>query len=302
MDAGSAARLVLLAAIWGASFLFLRIAVPEFGAPALIELRLALAALLFAVVAAATKRSLGWKANWRRYAIIGIINTGAPFLLFAYAAASLPASLLSVFNSLAAVFGAAIGAIWFRTPVTKSAALGLAAGFAGVIVLAAEHILAARISGDFAGTALALAAVTVAPALYGLAGVYIKKAAATIDSFSIAHGSMWTAAAFALPFLIVFPPVAPPGAASWGAALALGLLCTGVAYLLYFRLIADIGAMRAMTVGFLIPVFGVVWGVVFLGERITVSLVGGGALIVAGTALATGAVKLGTLLRPAQSP
>jgi drug/metabolite transporter (DMT)-like permease len=291
MDAASGARLVLLGAIWGASFLFLRMAVPEFGAPALIEVRLLLAALLLAGVAAFSKRPLNWSANWRHYAIVGIMNTGAPFLLFAYAAGTLPASLLSVFNSLAGIFGAGIAAVWVKAPVTRSAALGLASGLLGVVVLAGDHFSAAAITEAPLDVALALGAATLAPFLYGLAGVYIKKSAATADSFSTAHGSLWTSALFAAPFLVLFPPAAAPGALSWSAALALGVICTGVAYMLYFRLIADLGAMRAMTVGFLIPVFGVVWGVVFLSEPITPALVGGGALIVLGTALATGAVK-----------
>ena len=291
MTYSSLARLVLLGAIWGASFLFMRIAVPAFGPPALIELRLLAAAVLLALVAAATGRSLDWKRHWLHYSIIGATNSAVPFLLFAFAAKSLPASLLSVFNSLAPIFGAIVAALWFKTSVSRSAALGLASGVLGVAILTSDHLMHASVTGDWFAVALAFGAATLAPICYAVAGAYIKWRAADSDAFSNAHGSMWASSLIALPLALMFLPPATPSGMDWTAAAALGVICTGIAYLLYFRLIAELGPMRTLSVSFLIPVFGVLWGALFLGEAVGWSLVIGGSLILLGTALATGFIN-----------
>ena len=288
MGAASLLRLVALGAVWGASFLFMRVAAPAFGAPALIGVRLGLAALFLFVVALATARALPFRENWRRYSVVGAINSAAPFMLFAYAATTLPASILSIFNSLAPIFGAAVSALWLKTPVTPRLATGLAAGVAGVGVLTFDHIAHVRLDAEPFRLALAFAAATAAPLLYGVAATYIKKTATGGDAFNNAHGSMLASALLMAPFALFLAPSAPPAAIDWAAAAALGLLSTGGAYLLYFRLIADHGAPKAMTVSFLIPVFGVFWGVVFLGERVDWSLAVGGVLIVVGMALSLG--------------
>jgi drug/metabolite transporter (DMT)-like permease len=274
--------LVLLGAIWGSSFLFMRIAVPYFGPPTLIGIRLGLAALLLAAVAAATARPLPWRTQWRHYVAIGTVNSAAPFLLFAYAATTLPASVLSLFNSLAPICGAIIAAIWLKTPIAKRTAAGLACGVLGVIVLTSEHLMAARLSGEGSRLGLSFTAALGAPILYGIAATYIKRYAVQSDPFGNAHGSMWAATLIAFPFAVGAAPAAMPTPTASAAAAVLGLLCTGAAYILQFRLIADLGPTRALTVAFLIPVFGVLWGALFLGEPITAMLVLGGALIVAG--------------------
>lgn len=296
MNAASIARLIALGAIWGASFLFMRIAAPAFGAAPLIGVRLMLAALFLFAVAVAMRRSLPWRANWARYSIIGAVNSAAPFLLFAYAATTLPASILSIFNSLAPIFGAMVSAAWLKTPVTPKLAVGLAAGVAGVGVLTFDHLAHVRLDSDPRALALAFAAATGAPLLYGIAATYIKKTAAGGDAFNNAHGSMWASSLMTIPFAVAFAPAAPPAAIDWAAAAALGLVSTGGAYLLYFKLIADLGAPRAMTVSFLIPVFGVIWGVVFLKEPVGLSLLIGGGLIVLGMALCLG-VRLNPFAR-----
>lgn len=288
MNAASLIRLIALGAIWGASFLFMRVAAPAFGAPSLIGVRLGLAALFLFAVALVTARALPWRENWLRYSVIGVVNSAAPFMLFAYSATTLPASILSIFNSLAPIFGAAVSAVWLKTPVTPRLAAGLAAGVAGVGVLTFDHIAHVKLDADPVALALAFAAATGAPFLYGVAATYIKKTASGGDAFNNAHGSMWASALLTAPFAALFAPAAPPVAIDWAAAAALGLLSTGAAYLLYFKLIADLGAPKAMTVSFLIPVFGVLWGVVFLGERIDWSLALGGGLIILGMALCLG--------------
>jgi drug/metabolite transporter (DMT)-like permease len=290
MNPASLIRLVLLGAIWGASFLFTRVAVPSFGAPALVEIRLASAALFLALVAVLTRKSVGWR-QWPDYLAIGAINTALPFLLFAYAARSLPASILSLFNSLAPIFGAIVAAIWFKTSVSRGAATGLASGVLGVAVLTSDHLIGSSVHGDLLALAFAFGAATLAPVCYAIAGAYIKWRSSDSQPFAKALGSMWTSALLILPLAYVFLPSAQPSEAEWGAAVILGIVCTGVAYILYFRLIADIGPMQSLSVAFLIPAFGVLWGVVFLDEPIGWSLFIGGALILLGTALATGLIE-----------
>lgn len=282
MTFASIVRLVALGAIWGSSFLFMRIAAPAFGPAALIGVRLGLAALFLACVAMATRRALPFGVNWRHYFFIGAANSAAPFLLFAYAAQTLPASLLSLFNSLAPICGAVVAAIWIRTPITPRTGIGLMLGLAGVGVLTIEHLSSAQVEGRAITLGLSFAAALGAPILYGIAATYIKKAAFSGSPFDNAHGSMWAASLLAAPFAATFAPEAAPAPTIWGAALALGLVCTGIAYLLQFKLIADLGPTRALIVAFLIPVFGVFWGVLFLGEPVTTFLLAGGALIVFG--------------------
>lgn len=299
MSLASGVRLLLLGAIWGASFLFQKVAVPAFGPAALIEVRLALAALFLGAVAVATGRALDWGTNGRHHVVIGGINSALPFLLFAYAAQTLPASLLALFNSLAPIFGAVIAAVWLKTPVTRTTAMGLACGVAGVGVLTFDHLIQSRAAAPLAATVGALGAAVLAPVCYGAAATYIKWASAKIDPFANAHGAMWAAAAIALPLAIVSPPSAIPDAPAVAAVVVLGLVCTGAAYLLQFRLFADLGPAGGLTVAFLIPVFGVLWGALFLGEPVGWTLVCGGALILAGTALVTGVIDPSRIRRRA---
>lgn len=285
MNAASAIRLVTLAAIFGGSFLFMRIAVPVLGPAVTIECRVALAGLFLSVIALVLKKPLQLRRHWKHYLILGLFNSGLPFLLFAVAARTLSASLLSVLNATAPIWGAVIGAAWHRQGPSARTLLGLALGMAGVALLVGvDHASAGP------GAAWAIAAGLGAACCYGIATTYAKsaKAAQGVDSFANAHGSMWGAALVVLPALLLFPA---PSAATGGvmaAVLALGILCSGIAYLIYFRLIADIGATPALTVTFLVPVFGILWGCLFLGEHITWMTIAGAAVVVLGTALVTG--------------
>lgn len=279
-------QLLVLGAIWGASFLFTRIAVPSLGPAWLIAVRVGCAALFLALVAVLLRRRLPLAGNLRHYLVLGFCNTAFPFLLFAYAAQTLSASLLSILNSTAPMFGAAIGAVLFRQRPSWRVLAGLLCGSAGVALLVLKDASAA-----VPGSPLALAAGVAAPFFYGLASHYAKRTAGRLDPFTVAHGSMWGATALALPLLFAVPsPFATgqvgPGVGS--AALALGVLCTGIAYLMYFKLVAEIGATPALTVTFLIPVFGVLWGVLFLHEPFGAGALVGAACVLAGTALVTG--------------
>ncbi len=292
MDITSLSRLFTLAAIWGGSFLLMRIGAPVFGTGLLAELRVGIAALFLWGVCGWLGRRLHLRRHWRFYLVIGLLNSALPFLLFAYAAQTLSASLMAILNSSSPIFGAIVAAVWLRRPVSRPAALGLALGFVGVATLAWDGV---AMSGD--GGWLALAASLGAALSYSIASSYTKHVQASVGPTDVAHGSMWAAALLVLPFALLIPAPQVPAPADWMAAAALGVLCTGVAYLLYFRLIKDVGPVRALSVTFLIPVFGVVLGVVFLGETVGWKTLAGGVLVLLGTALVNGVLGGGHALK-----
>lgn len=282
MTTASLIRLIALSAIWGASFLFMRMGAPVLGALWLAELRVALAALFLLGVSLLLAKRLQVRRHWQHYLVLGGLNSALPFLLFGAAARTLPASLMSILNATAPIWAAVIGALWTRTALTPRAAVGLALGLGGVAVLVGFDPATLR-DGTHGAVALALCA----SFSYGLATTYARSAK-KVEPFANAHGSMWAAAwllAPALPFAGV-PALPSPTVAL--AVLALGVVCSGVAYLLYFRLIDDIGATPALTVTFLVPVFGVLWGHLVLAEPVAWHMLAGAAIVIVGVALLTG--------------
>lgn len=282
MNFASVIRLISLAAIWGGSFLFMRISANALGPAYLIEARVALAAISLLAVAVYLKRSLSFIQHKKHFFIIGLFNTALPFLLFAYAAQTLPASVLSILNSTAAIWGAAIAIIWTRSLPSFKAVLGLLFGVVGVIILVGLD--SAQLE---TGSGLAMLAGVMAACCYGIASNYAKYAP-KISSFNNAHGSMWMACLIVLPLLPLMPMREEPTLTISISVIALGVVCTGLAYLLYFRLIEDIGAASALSVTFLVPLFGIVWGNVFLDEPVGWNTVLGAVFVVGGTMLVTG--------------
>ena len=277
-------RLLALGAIWGASFLFMRVSAPVLGPGVLVELRLLFAALFLTGVGVILKKRLGLREHWKHFLILGFFNSALPFLLFAFAARTLSASLLSVLNATAPLWGALLGVVWTRQPVNARTAAGLLMGTAGVALLVGFDSVSAA-----PGAGVAIAAGLCAALSYAIAGLYTKSAK-NVDSFANAQGSMWSSTLWVLPALAFFPAPGEPTVGVWGAVIALGLLCSGIAYILFFRLIEELGATSALTVTFLIPVFGILWGVVFLDEVIGWHTFAGSAIVLAGTALVTGFV------------
>jgi len=282
MTPASLIRLLALSAIWGASFLFMRMGAPVLGPTWLIGARVLLAALFLAVVGAALRKPLDVRRNALHYLVLGLFNSALPFLLFAVAARTLSASLLSILNATAPIWGAVIGALWTRTALSVRSLLGLALGVAGVALLVGFDPSTLR-----QGAPLAIALGLAATLSYGIATHYAKSAR-QVDPFANAHGSMWAATLLIAPLAPFAPPVALPGATIALAVIALGIVCSGIAYLLYFRLVADIGAASALTVTFLVPVFGVLWGHLFLGEPLGWNTLVGALVVIVGTALVTG--------------
>ena len=282
MSTANLLRLILLAAIWGGSFLFMRIAAPVLGAAVLIEYRVLFAAIFLAVIGVVLKKSLDLKQNWKHYFILGLFNSALPFLMFAFAARTLSASVLAVLNATTPLWGTLIAAVWSRTMVSGKVLLGLALGTIGVALLVGfDHV------SSKPGAGIAIAAVLFASFNYGIASNYAKNAKA-VEPFTNAHGSMWTSTLLVLPVVPFFPAPGEPTVGIMGAVIALGVLCSGVAYLIYFRLIQDVGPSSALTVTFLSPLFGILWGVMFLGETVGWYTFAGAAIVITGTALVTG--------------
>jgi drug/metabolite transporter (DMT)-like permease len=278
LRAGDAARLILLAAIWGASFMFMRIAAPVLGPVLTADLRMLVAGIALAAYFRAIGFDAQWRRWWREYAVVGLLNSGLPFLLYAYAAIHIPAGLLSVLNATAPMWGALLAAVFLGERLSARRALGLAIGVAGVA-------LVTRPEAQLALALTAVAAALAAAFSYAVTGIVLKRWAQGVPARGMAVGTQLAAGVMLLALAPLAPPLAAPTLAVTAAVLALGLICGAVAYLLYFRLITDIGPTAALTVTYLIPVFGVLFGAMFLGEAITLAMLAGGALVVLGTVL-----------------
>jgi drug/metabolite transporter (DMT)-like permease len=280
-----------LAAIWGGSFLFMRVCGADFGPAALAELRAAGAVALL-IPLLAWRGELGvLKRHAGAIAIVGITNSALPFVLFATASLAITAGLSSIFNATTPLWGALIAWTWLGDRPDRSRVTGLAIGFAGVLWLAWDK--ASLKAGDHGvSPALAIVACLAATLLYGWSASFTKRRLTGVPPMATAAGSQLSAAIVLLVPAVIWWPATAPGAAAWGAAAALSLLCTGIAYVLYFRLIAHLGPANAISVTFLIPVFAVVWGGLFLHESLTPAMAVGCAVVLLGTSLATGFVKL----------
>lgn len=276
--------LVLLGAIWGAAFLFIRIAVPEFGPIALVEVRVAIAAAMLLVWVAARGELGSFRGHWRGLIVIGALNTAVPFALFAYATRTVPAGFAAVLNATVPLWGALIGRVAFGEKLGIDRGVGLFVGFLGVVILVAPKL-------SVGGETLAIAAALGGSSLYALSAHLTRRMLPGMGSLSISAGSLLASVAIlALPTLWL-RPVAMPSAPAWGSVLALAVGGTALGYVLYFRLLANAGPTSAMAVTYLIPMFGMLWGWMFLSEAATATMLIGCGFILAGVAVATGIVR-----------
>ncbi|HRO59646.1 MAG TPA: DMT family transporter [Burkholderiaceae bacterium] len=285
MRARDLSDLLLLAALWGASFLFMRVAVPQFGPVPLMGLRTGIGAAVLLPFLFSGGRAGDLIEYAPRIAVVGLINSALPFVLFAYATLHLSAGFAAVLNATAPFWTAIVALAWFGERLGTWRMLGLLVGFAGVLVL-----VWGRLSFAVGGAGLPIVAALMATLCYGLAANYTRRYMQPVGALASAAGSQLAAFLILLPFMVAGWPSMAPDAAAWGCALLLGMLSTGLAYVLFFRLIARIGPSRAITVTFLIPVFGMFWGALFLGEQVGAKMLVGAATILAGTALTTGLV------------
>lgn len=283
-------ELLLLAALWGASFLFMRLSAAEFGPVALAGVRVVGASAFLLPVLAWRGEWPALRQHWRPIALVGLTNSGLPFLCYGIAALAISSGLSSVFNATTPLWGALIGWCWLKDRPDAHKALGLALGFAGVLWLAGDQA-SVKVGDTAVHPLLAILACLAATLMYGFSANFTKRHLQGVPSMALATGSQLSAALLLGPLSLLVWPAQAPSAGAWSAALALALLCTGVAYILYFRLIARIGASHAMSVTFLIPAFAVLWGALFLGESISLTMVMACGVILLGTALVTGLLR-----------
>jgi drug/metabolite transporter (DMT)-like permease len=278
------AELFALAALWGGSFLFMRMAVPEFGPIALIAVRVGVAAVFLLVV-------LGWQRQWPllgrhvgALVVVGVTNSALPFCLFAYATLSVGAGEAAILNATSPLWAVAVARIWLGTRVPAVRWIGALLGLCGVAVLFWGKVAFTGERQTWAVPAALAAALS-----YGVAANYSRQRLAATPPLVVATGSQLAAALCLLPLCGWAWPAAAVSPRGWAAALVMGVACTGVAYILYFRLISRLGASRAISVTFLVPLFALAWGRLALHELITAQTVFGCALVLLGTALTTAA-------------
>lgn len=285
MSLRDAIDLVLLAALWGVSFMFMRIAGPELGPFALVEVRVAVAAS-FLLPLLLWREGFGQvRENWGTIAIIGAFNSGVPFLLFTYSTLHITGGLSAILNGTAPLWTALIAWAWLSDRLTIAQVLGLVIGFAGVYLLVSDSI-----SLSLSGTFLAMLAATFGAFLYGVAANMTKRYARGITPLAMSTGSMIAATVIVLPGAVLAWPEGPVSVAAWASVVTMGVGSTALAYILYFRLITNVGPAKAIAVTYLVPVFAMLFGAVFIAETITAIMLIGCAVIFLGTALATGLV------------
>lgn len=286
MSSSDLVKLIFLAAIWGGSFIFMRISVPEFGAIFTATLRISLAGLSLLLFAYLHKIPLLWKRNFKFYAVVGFFSAALPFSCFSYAAQFLPSAYSAVINSTAPLFGAMFSIFWLSDRLSLRRLTALLLGIAGVSVLVGAGTLLLNLH-----TLLATFAGLIAAASYAISSILIKKlgqqknAVATepanegIHPYAMASGSLLMGALMLLPALPFSIPKLIPSTTATLSLLALSLMSTALAQAIFIPLISRIGPTRAMTVTFLIPIFGMLWGYLFLHEAVGISTVIGSAIV-----------------------
>ena len=270
-------ELTLLGAIWGGSFLFMRVAAGEFGAIPLVEARLGLGALVLLPFL--------WQARahftpvlWLRIAGIALVNSVIPFALFAWGAERAPAGIGAITNAMTVMFTSLVAYLLYAERISARQLIGLVAGFVGVAILA---------SGKTAGQAVWPAALAGAAAslCYGFGINFVRRYLTGLPAGAVAAANLLCGSILLAPLALWSWPQHPISPRAWGSAVLLGVLCTGIAFVFYYRLIARIGAPRTSTVTYLIPLFGVIWAWLLLSEPVTLTMGLAGALILAGVAL-----------------
>ena len=282
-------RLISLAAIWGASFLFMRVLAPVVGVLWSAEVRVGLAGAALLAMMLVTGRAMNFRENWKSFLILGTINSALPFALYSYAALSIPAGYSAIVNATSPLWGAVMGAAFLGERLTLRKMAGMAIGVLGVAFLV--RLGPVEFNSKLVLAVLACVGATLC---YAVVGIYTKKKLTGLTSMQMATGSQVGAAFVLLPFLPLAPVQGEITATIAMVGVALALLCSAVAYLIYFRLMADLGPTKALTVTFLIPLFALLWGYLFLNEHITMNTVIGCAGVVMATWL--------VVFQPVQKP
>jgi drug/metabolite transporter (DMT)-like permease len=258
----------------------MRVVAPVFGAIGTMWLRILIGGLALLFWAEISHEDLKWREWWRQYLIIGLLNSTLPFALIAYAMLTLPAGYGAILNALSPFFGALFASTMLGEQLGARRLLGMVLGFSGVALILNLGPLPLA-----SAVLLAAAASLAATASYGFISVYARKHARGAPNLGVATGALILPALFVTPAAIPLTPWTMPTFGVSLALLALGVLCSGIAYILYYGLIRDVGPTKAISVTFLIPLFGVIWGNIFLGEALSLAVAMGGIVILAGVAL-----------------
>ena len=286
MNSRAFLQLLLLGALWGAAFMFMRVAVPEFGAFSMAAARVGLACLIMLVIVTAFRQTLALGRRWKTYLAVGAVNTAIPFIAYSFAAQHIPAGYSAIANSTTPVWSALIAWLWFKQRLGALKWLGIAFAFAGVLVLVGLQPVALTPLAVIGMLAAALAA-----SMYATAGFLIKHYLtddgpdAEVSQVASATGMVLGATVWLLLPGIALAPATMPSVKAWGAVLALSVFCTVAGYVLFFHLIKTVGPQRASSVAFLFPAFAAFWGWLVLGEPITFNVIAGMACVLFGTAL-----------------
>jgi drug/metabolite transporter (DMT)-like permease len=280
-------RLVLLAAIWGGSYALMRVVAPVFGGVGTMWLRIGIAGVALLIYAKITKTDLSFGKFWKQYLFIGLMSSAIPFSLIGFAMKTLPAGYGAMLNATSPFFGALFAAIILHERLTAIRVLGMAIGFVGVGMIV--NLGPLQLTSD---VAIAAGACVLATASYGYISVYIKQYVKGAPNMGLAACTLLLAAAVTTPIAVPITNWVTPSATVLACLIALALLCSGVAYILYYRLIIDVGPTKAISVTFLIPFFGVLWGAIFLSERLTLGALAGGLLVLIGMTLVLGLLPL----------
>lgn len=282
--------LLVLGAIWGGSFLFMKVAAPEFGVYALVEVRTALATIVLLpfLIRAGTWRDMF--TQWRPIVAVGAANTAIPFVLFNYSSIHLDSGVNAILNATAPMFGALVAVIWLKDKLRLSSLVGLLCGFSGVIVIS-YHKVGNNIS------ILPILTALCATLGYGIAACMMKKWLSGKGALAIATGSQLYSSLMLLPFAVATWPTQIISESAWFSAIALAVFGTGIAYLMYFYLIETVGPTRAISVAYLVPLFGVIWGALFLSETLSLTVFFGGSLILFGVAMTSGSIRIPDVIK-----
>lgn len=289
-----ALTLLVLAALWGASFLFMRVAAPEFQPIPAAALRVAVSSAVLFAIARATRVDLELRTRWKAYGWLGVTNSAVPFALFAFAQIHLTASMGAILNATTPIFGALVEALWTKRAPRWTTVLGMTLAFGGVSILVGWSPVELTPL-----VWLSIGAALLGSLCYGFAANYTKVAVAGAPPLGMAVGSQVAATAMLLPFAPFTWPEQTPSLAAVACLLALAVFSTGIALALFYRLVVDIGPSKSLTVTFLTPLFAMAWAALFLGESITPSKLAACAVVLVGTGLVNGRILLA---RQAKAP
>jgi len=293
------AELLLLGAIWGASFMLMKEAVPGFGVFALVEFRAIGATLCLLPLVFFKQQQSDLVKHWKKLLIVGLLNTAIPFSLFNYAMYYLDAGLAAILNATAPMFGVVVAWLYLKEKISYSGVIGILLGFVGVIIISVDPASSSKTS--WLQSLLPILAALGAAICYAIAASYLKRHLSDAKPFAVAAGSQIASIVLLFPLAITHLPAEMPSVNAWFSAIVLAVFCTGLAYVMYFDLIDKIGPSKAITVGYLLPFFGIMWGVTVLGETLTLKQVIGSGCVIAGVLLATNALKILNQFRVSRS-